>query len=789
MKNREHLHFQKLMQSGPELDGETASRLARHLESCSQCREYAAFHAYLVEALPRLAPQAALPAPALQKKAASIIYKTRRSKMIAMTLQTTHKLGLAAALTLVLVLGLSWAVNTLIPPPTPAVLSQTSPTPADTAAPQPSHTAASPILEPTLDPTGPDHTPTPSMPQPALITQPNRGAIEHLALAPGGEWLAISSGNTVCLHAAKNYTELWCAATEEALISQVLSLSFSPSADRVAAGLLNGKIVVFDRASSAQLQVLDTGREVFAIAWSPDGRTIASSSPSFFIQVWDVTSGENLQRLRSTMQGSSSLAWSPDGSRLAAVTLHGGVEVWETRQYEQVLVLTIDDPRPGGTIAWAPDGSTIFSTAYLSYGCGEGCEPPYIGWVYAWDASSGEMLYEVEVGDPLVSLAVSPDGRYVAAGGEAKGKIVVLAADTGSLVAETGGDPHKGLVWQDAEHLLFANSAAYDPGDAIVIWNPVGGTATTIVFPQYAAYTQMTWLPGTGRLLLSSVDNKLIVWDWQSGREQILDIDGRLSLFALSPDGIHLAVPASNGIRIYNLQTGSQVSTDSIFAAPEGAGYSNLLWSPDGSRLAGILSQQREVMESDGGMGWFWELEARVWDAQSGELLWSMPNGDGRGGFPGLVWSPDSSQLALGWYRNGSQRLLVWDMTQLVEIQAQARPYWVGDLWWPEPGKLFLHQADKVEVLDPHSLEMQAQFSTAHARGFSIHNGLLAAGYSNSVKFYNIDNLQDSGVMLPGMGSEVQDVRFSPDGEVLAVLTEGGMLSIWNVRELAGALP
>src|SRR5206468_3023688 len=82
----------------------------------------------------------------------------------------------------------------------------------------------------------------------------------------------------------------------------------------------------------------ETGKEVrqlapkrfyFALAWSPDGRTLAAASADMTIRLWETVTGSQLRQLIGHTDGVCSVAWSPDGKTLASGSWDATVLVWD----------------------------------------------------------------------------------------------------------------------------------------------------------------------------------------------------------------------------------------------------------------------------------------------------------------------------------------------------------------------------------------------------------------------------------------------------------------------------
>jgi WD40 repeat protein len=176
---------------------------------------------------------------------------------------------------------------------------------------------------------------------------------------------------------------------------------------------------VTDPASPAALgPTITTSGEVSSLAFSPDGRTLASGSDGTYgiygagtIQLWDVANPARpaaLGRSSTDAQGLSSLAFSPRGHVLASGDLSGVVQLWNVANPAHPTALARFRTNPDGSasVAFSPDGRTLAS----------GDNAGHIQlWNVADPARPTTLGPQLSIAYSVSSLAFSPDGRTLAA--------------------------------------------------------------------------------------------------------------------------------------------------------------------------------------------------------------------------------------------------------------------------------------------------------------------------------------------------------------------------------------
>jgi WD40 repeat protein len=304
--------------------------------------------------------------------------------------------------------------------------------------------------------------------------------------------------------------------------------------------------------------------------FSADGRTLAVGGSDSDVVLFDVGTGREVRRLRtSPVRG---FAFAPDSRTLAVASISGTITLWDVST-GQPLPASADPTTGVYLLAFADGGRRLVGTGHRAI---------------AWDPTTGRELRRYPVDGGL-----SPDGRWIAARSGAA--IRLYDADTGREVRTLTGDkPGFGIFvfTPDSRRLI-----ATDADNAIAVWDVASGTLLQRLTGHRAAVYHLAVSPDSRRLASASQydsahgDFDIRLWDldtYQVAR-RVTPRNGSAHAILFTPDGRTLvsaawpAQPDDGGtVQLWDVATGREVGSFTI----------NTPWatraalSPDGRTLA-----------------------------------------------------------------------------------------------------------------------------------------------------------------------------------------------------------
>jgi WD40 repeat protein len=551
--------------------------------------------------------------------------------------------------------------------------------------------------------------------------------------------------------------------------SIVRSVAFSPDGKTIATGSWDNTVKLWNLEGKEIQTLKGHSASVLSVAFSPDGKTIATGSGDKTVKLWNLE-GKEIQTLKGHGADVSSVAFSPDGKTIATGSGDKTVKLWNLEGKEiQTLKGHGADV---SSVAFSPDGKTIATSGSVSLIIGDSILFTGSGdkTVKLWNLEGKEIQTLKGHGADVSSVAFSPDGKTIATGsGDTTVKLWNLEGKEIQTLKGHGADVSSVAFSPDGKMIA---TGSWDK--TIKLWNLEGKEIQTLK-GHSAPVSSVAFSPDSKTIASGSRDNTVKLWNLEGKEIQTLKgHDSYVLSVAFSPNGKTIASGSGNislrdnsmlltdmddTVKLWNLE-GKEIQT----LKGHSSSVLSVAFSPDGKTIAtGSMDNTVKL----------WNLEGKEIQTLKGHDSYVLS----------VAFSPDGKTIATG---SGDKTVKLRNLEgkEIQTLKGHSDSVW-SVAFSPDGKTIATGSRDKtVKLWNLEGKEIQTlkgHSDSVWSVAFSPDGKTIASGSSDkTVKLWSIDGKELQ--TLKGHSASVWSVAFSPDGKTIATGSRDKTVKLWNLE-------
>jgi RNA polymerase sigma factor (sigma-70 family) len=510
----------------------------------------------------------------------------------------------------------------------------------------------------------------------------------------------------------------------------VLSVAFSPDGKKVASGCGDGTVCVWEAGTGKELLSLKAHSSfISSLVFSPDGKVLLSrgreNTPGPYggagtIRVWDLATGRELHQFQGLDHGGGVIALSADGKTLAAGSYGKTIFLWDLATRKELRRLE-SERFHAINVALSPDGKVLASGGHCST-------------VRLWDVGTGQVLREIEHKQPSndfdLAVAFSPDGKVLA---------------SGSLESAL-------RIWDVATGKELPQFQGQQLGFGAV---------------EYYGLRSFTFSPDSRTLAVGGANGVIRLWDMAKGKELLVEgHKGGVHSVTFSTDGKTLASGGKDAtLRLWDVSTGKEIHP---FTGHQGP-VTSLALSPSGKTLATAS----------------WDRTIRLWDVPAGKEIRRLLGHQGP--VASVAWFRDGKTLVSA---DDLDTACLWDAegkkVRQLPLVEEFKPTRHLVALTPD-GKTLAWGWGTIRLVDVATGRELHRWKAGYARAFSPDGKTLVAAVhddNHPLFLWDVEGKELRRFVGEGKWGNhngVWAVVFSPDGKTVIGGCSDGTVRLWEV--------
>ncbi|MEB3231699.1 MAG: TIR domain-containing protein [Leptolyngbyaceae bacterium] len=540
----------------------------------------------------------------------------------------------------------------------------------------------------------------------------------------------------------------------ESSASWISDLAFSPNGKALASASDDPTINLWNMETAEVLPLKGHQESVNSISFSPDSTVLASASSDQTIKLWDVATGKERQTLTGHTSSLRDISFSPNGKVLASASNDQTVKLWDVATGTELK--TLSGHQSGiWHISFSPDGKTLVSVSDADDGQSSTLK--------VWDVETGGERYSITGHQGSVSdIRFSPNGKILATASADKTiKLwdVATGEELGTLVGHHDG---VGSIRFSPDGKLIA-SGSWDK--TIKLWDVATGEGKLTLTGHQDQVWDIRFSPDGKTLATASADATIKLWKVATGEElsTLKGHEDEVWSIDFSPDGTQIASGGEDStIKLWDVSPRSEFS---LTGAHQESIWS-IDFSPDGTTLAsGSFDQTIKLWEVKT------QTELQTFSGHEDLVL-------------SVKFSPDGQTLASG---SEDHTIKFWDVKTGALLQTlSGHQHAVSSISFSPDGQI-LASGSRDQTIKLWNVETGKELQTLSGHqdtissvSFSPDGQLLVSGsFDGAIKRWNVETGEELQT-LKGHQNRISSISFSPDSEIFASASFDATIKLWD---------
>ncbi|MBV6623459.1 MAG: NACHT domain-containing protein [Rivularia sp. (in: Bacteria)] len=575
-------------------------------------------------------------------------------------------------------------------------------------------------------------------------------------------------------------------------IGNVGAVAFSPDGKLLATGDSSNMVRLWDTNNGKQIQIFEGHTHtVNSVAFSWDGKQVISASVDTTIRLWDIKSGKCIRIFKGHIHWVASVAFHPDKKIIASGSGDKTIKFWDVSTGKCIQTLQ-EHTHPVTSVAFSSNGKMFASSSDDET-------------VKLWDTATKKLLKTLRGHTKVIAVAFSPDRKILASSGFDK-TIKLWDIDSGKCIRVLKGHTHRVLPIAFSPNGKMLASGSDD--QTVKFWD-INGKCLHTLSEHTDSVDAVAFSPNGNRFASTGYDQTIKVWD-VSTKECLYTLQRHTNLVravAFSTDFKKFASGSDKPtIKLWDIEDRRCINRyeahTSIVRAVAFSPDDNMLVSGDRDSIIKLWNlKTAECLHTFvSSSNWIncvafspngkfiasgdHDGVVKIWDVITGSCIHTL-QGD-IDWVRSLTFSPDSNFIAVG----GNEKLIkLWDISTGKLIKTlQGHIFEIRSLAFSLDGKILASGSDDTTIklwnfsTGDCFKNLEGHFNSVHSLAFSLDGKMLASGgRDRTVKIWDV-NKGKCLQTLEGHIHSVRSVAFSPDTKTLASYSMDETTKLWDIK-------